>query len=307
MATWTAPAPGGSFGPPYSSFFDINSQVWGTETPIQSPSSANRPTWNRGYSQGFIASWTLPGPLEDVYANVSLSDVNWMNSSALVASGATGFPVVAGCGNQQTLLVSWNASNLLGGINVSNSTDGGNTWTTSTQIATGSPINGHGVNCITNNNGFLVVYADDSQNLWSIFSPDGINWGNSPVQIGTNLAAVSLLTPALSATNTGFIVAWCGQDSNVYASYSSNNGNSWTNPVQVINDSSAYQGNFMSVDLASSNDYCIVTWINANTREAMYSISRFSTEPDIAPSINSNNSGLYYRVTLNTPGLRIFR
>lgn len=299
LVTWISAAPGYNPGSPSSSFYDKDLLTWSSPEAIDVSTGEFPPVFVGNAGSNFIAVWQSNGG-GNIYVNVTSDGTTWLGSSPQVATGRN-IQGVTACGNNDKYIVAWNDLNV-DKIQVAYSSDSGTTWETPYDVIDTTMSSYYGcVGSFANQDGFLLVYSDDSQNLWSIFSQDGALW-SAPTLIATDLLVIDYFIPAITNTDKGFVVAWVDENNNGFASLSSNNGGSWSSPSLITAgdiDVVSYNG----VSISAYQNQCMAAWVNGSN-EVLVSVSGTSS----TPSINSGNlRGFNYTITPNNPGFGLNR
>jgi hypothetical protein len=304
VAVWVVPPPGFGYGAVDGSFFDQESQMWGDPVVIDNSMNSDAPAFVGSCANGFIATWTRD--YNSVYANVSTDGVTWQPSSVQIG-GTYSLSSVSGCGNGELFLVAWFDS-ATGSIYVATSANDGTSWNGPYTAVSGvATSDDYGVGCFGNDQGFLLAYADESNNIWSVFSANGVDWG-SPVQIGSDFQTGYAIFPSVSGTNEGFVVAWAGGDSNAYASFSGDNGTSWSSPPNAITSGGPVAVySFASVNISAYNDHCMASWMQSNGVGGYDAVVSLSPFPSSSSGPRKDSGGLLFPVTPNKPGFRLNR
>jgi hypothetical protein len=253
--------------------------------------------------KGFIATWCVN--YNYVYANVSTDGVTWQPASMQIG-GTYNIAAVSGCGNNEMFLVAWN-DNTTSSIYVATSTNNASSWN-GPYVAVSDAINSnfYSVGCFANQHGFLLAYGDESSNLWSVFSTNGIDWG-SPVLISAYFNNGYVFFPSVGGTDAGFVVAWAGSDGNAYASFSADNGTTWSSPPSTITSSGAVLAPFLSsVNISAYNNRCMASWMQSDGMGGFNALVSLSPFPTSAPSgPKKEKGGFIFPVTPNKPGFQL--
>ncbi len=132
-----------------------------------------------------------------------------------------------------------------------------------------SPVNLSASGCVASgvfsaatSAGFMIVWADDSNNAHYSFSKNGTTWlsGLIPAAQG-NIASNSDVFVAGNAT--GFIVTWMDNSNNAWSSFSANNGQSWSDAIQINPNTLALNSN-SDTYVGGSSEGFVATMVGAD-------------------------------------------
>lgn len=150
---------------------------------------------------------------------------------------------------------------------ISHSQDG-TSWNGPTEVSQITNLDGNNIISIASSDeGYLLVWIDESNTSYSIFSANnGTTW-SSPSQISTDNTS-NCSAPFVSITNSsaGFIASWRSSEGEALASLSRDNGATWETPVLLnhLGNRVTQHVPYTTVSVSSVGEGCLFTWLDTN-------------------------------------------